>query len=63
MVFSAHLEYIFHITCDECKYYWSHAVMQKDFDISKREYFCPNCGCKKMIKLQDEIESLADAFN
>lgn len=55
MSFSAHLEYLFHITCSECKFYWTYAAMQKNFNIEKRTYHCPNCGHKGKIKLQDEI--------
>ncbi len=56
MKFTAHLEYIFHITCDQCKFYWTQAVMQKGFDISKKPHFCPNCGRKNFIELQEEIK-------
>ena len=57
MTFSAHLEYLFHITCDECKFYWTYAAMEKKFDITKRKYNCPNCGHKDTIKLNDEVQS------
>ena len=33
MSFTAHLEYIFHITCSNCKFYFTYAVMQKKFKI------------------------------
>ena len=55
MSFTAHLEYLFHITCSECKFYWTYAAMQKNFNIEKREYHCPNCGHKGKIKLENEI--------
>ncbi len=55
MVFIGHLEYIFHITCDNCKFYWTYATMSKSFDIEKRSYYCPNCGSKNKIQLQDEV--------
>ena len=37
MSFTAHLEYLFHITCSECKYYWTYAAMQKNFNIENVE--------------------------
>ena len=55
MAFAAHLEYLFHITCDSCKYYWTYASMTKSFNIEKKSYHCPNCGKKSKITLQDEI--------
>jgi Zn finger protein HypA/HybF involved in hydrogenase expression len=55
MTFVGHLEYIFHITCSECKFYWTYATMEKSYNIEKREYYCPNCGIKKYIILQNEI--------
>ena len=54
--FSAHLEYLFHITCKECGFYWTYAAMQKGFDIQKRAYTCPNCGHNGKIELQDEVQ-------
>ena len=54
--FTAHVEYLFHITCKECKFYWTYASMQKNFDIEKRSYTCPNCGEKGKIELADEVE-------
>ncbi|MEO1798341.1 MAG: hypothetical protein AAFR53_15225 [Pseudomonadota bacterium] len=56
MGFTAHLEYLFHITCSECGFYWTYAAMEKGFDISKRSYTCPNCGHKGRIALQDEVK-------
>ena len=55
MAFTAQLEYLFHITCDSCKYYWTYASMTKSFNIEKKSYHCPNCGEKSKIILQDEI--------
>ena len=55
MSFTAHLEYLFHITCSECKFYWTYAAMQKNFNIEKKDYHCPNCGLKGKIKLEDEV--------
>ncbi len=53
--FSAHLEYIFHITCNHCKCYFSYAVMQKKFRIDRGQWFCPKCGAKGSVKLEEEI--------
>ena len=55
MTFNAHLEYLFHITCGECKFYWTYASMDKAFDITKKQYFCPNCGSKNVVKLEEEL--------
>ncbi len=55
MGFVAHLEYIFHITCSNCNYYWTYASMEKSFTIEKKSYYCPNCGEKGKIVLQNEI--------
>jgi len=56
MLSSAHLEYIYHITCQNCKFYWTYAVMDKKFNIEKNDYHCPNCGIKTKIKLEGEIK-------
>ena len=53
--FSAHLEYIYHITCTKCKCYFSYAVMQKKFKIDRGQWHCPKCGAKGSIKLEEEI--------
>ena len=55
MAFVAHLEYLFHITCDNCKYYWTYASMKKSYNIEKKSYHCPNCGERGKVILQDEI--------
>ena len=55
MSFSAHLEYLFHITCSECKFYWTYASMEKSFDIEKRNFYCPNCGQKNRINIEAEV--------
>ncbi len=55
MTFSAHLEYLFHITCGECKFYWTYASMNKTFDITKKQYICQNCGSKNDVKLEEEL--------
>ena len=55
MSFTAHLEYLFHITCSECKFYWTYASMTKNFDIERRDFHCPNCGQKSRIKLEGEV--------
>ncbi|MBC6442493.1 MAG: hypothetical protein GDA53_05085 [Rhodobacteraceae bacterium] len=55
MSFTAHAEYLFHITCENCKFYWTYASMQKAFDIRKGDYICPNCGVKGRIDLADEV--------
>ena len=55
MTFSAHLEYLFHLTCGDCKFYWTYASMDKLFDITKNQYNCPNCGSKSTVKLELEL--------
>ncbi len=55
MSFTAHVEYLYHITCKTCGFYWTYASMEKNFDISKREYTCPNCAEKGKIELQAEL--------
>ena len=55
MSFTAHLEYLFHITCSECKFYWTYASMEKKFDIERRNFHCPNCGQENRVKLEDEM--------
>ena len=55
MAFVAHLEYLFHITCSNCKFYWTYASMSKSLNVDKRSYHCPNCGQKDKVILQDEI--------
>ena len=55
MTFTAHLEYLFHLTCEECKFYWTYASMEKSFDITKHQFNCPYCGCKSKVELQAEL--------
>ena len=53
MAFESHLEYINHITCQICKYYWTHATMDPKFEISRGEYHCPCCGRKGAVHQED----------
>ncbi|MEM1234397.1 MAG: hypothetical protein AAGH70_09740 [Pseudomonadota bacterium] len=53
--FSAHLEYLYHITCKECGFYWTYASMERGFDMGRRAYTCPSCGHKGRIDLQDAV--------
>ncbi|MEM6587401.1 MAG: hypothetical protein AAF641_03055 [Pseudomonadota bacterium] len=55
MAFTAHVEYLYHITCKTCGFYWTYASMEKNFEIGKREYSCPACAEKGKIELQDEV--------
>ena len=55
MNFSCHLEYIFHLTCENCKFYWTYATMEKKIKIDKFEFFCPNCGEKGTINYEDNF--------
>ena len=55
MSFSAHLEYLFHITCSDCKFYWTYASMEKNFYIEKKTFYCPNCGQKNRINMEAEV--------
>lgn len=58
MAFKSHLEYIHHITCEKCKHYWTHATMDSKFDISRGEWFCPLCGTKGVVHLEDHRVSI-----
>ena len=53
--FTAHVEYIYHITCKQCKCYFTYAVMQKNFKIDKTKWYCPTCGTQGTIKIEEEI--------
>jgi len=55
MSFTAHLEYIFHITCNNCKAYFTWAVMNKNFKIDRGQYYCPKCGKKGSVELEKEV--------
>ena len=55
MSFSYQLEYIFHITCKNCKFYWTYATMEKNLNIKKLPFFCPNCGEKGVSTSENEL--------
>ena len=55
MSFSAHLEYLFHITCSDCKFYWTYASMEKNFHIEEKVFYCPNCGQQNRINMEAEV--------
>ncbi len=55
MNFSCHLEFIFHLTCKSCKFYWTYATMEKNFQIEKFKFFCPNCGEKGTINYEGKL--------
>ena len=56
--FKSHLEFINHITCSSCKHYWTFATMEPKFEISRGEWFCPNCGQKGAVHQEDHRMSL-----
>ena len=56
--FKSHLEFINHITCSSCKHYWTFATMEPKFEISRGEWFCPNCGQKGAVHQEDHRISL-----
>ena len=53
MAFRSHLEYINHITCQDCNHYWTYATMDPKFQIDRGEWFCPNCGSKGAVHPED----------
>jgi len=53
MTFRSHLEYINHITCSDCKHYWTHSTMDPNFQISSGEWFCPNCESGGKVTSED----------
>ena len=53
-MFKAHLEYIYHITCDSCKAYFTYATMNKKECIDRGHWYCPRCGVKGSVKVEEE---------
>ena len=49
----AQKEIIWHLTCNNCKFYWTMATMDDKFCINRGEYYCPCCGGKQRAK-EDE---------
>lgn len=49
----AQKEIIWHLTCNNCKFYWTMATMDDKFCINRGEYYCPCCGSKQRAK-EDE---------
>ena len=54
--FKAHLEYIYHITCNSCKNYFTYATMNEKECIDKGIWYCPRCGVKGSIEIEKEIK-------
>lgn len=54
MMFKAHCEYIWHITCNKCSFYWTMAVMKKGFKPDRGDYSCPMCHHKGRIEVDEE---------
>jgi len=55
-MFQAHKEIIWHITCEECKYYFSHATMMENEKIDRRDLHCPSCGKKQPVIVYKDLE-------
>lgn len=55
MNFSYQIEYIYHLTCKNCKFYWTYATMEQNFKIEKLNFFCPNCGVKGISIHEKEL--------
>ena len=54
-MFQAHLEYIYHIICSKCKAYFTYATMNKNECIDSGVWYCPRCGAKGSVKIEDQI--------
>ncbi len=54
LMFKAHLEYIYHITCSQCKAYFTYATMNDKECIDRGHWFCPRCGVKGSVKVEEE---------
>ena len=54
-MFKAHLEYIYHITCNSCKAYFTYATMNKKECIDRGIWYCPRCGVKGNIEIEKEL--------
>ena len=54
-MFKAHLEYIYHITCSKCKAYFTYATMNKKECIDRGSWYCPRCGEKGSIKVEEDV--------
>ena len=55
-MFKAHLEYIYHITCQSCKSYFTYATMNKKECIDRGHWYCPRCGLKGVIEIEPSID-------
>ena len=53
-MFTAHLEYIYHITCSQCKAYFTYATMNEKECIDRGHWYCPRCGVKGSVKVEEE---------
>ena len=54
LMFKAHLEYIYHITCSKCKAYFTYATMNEKECIDRGHWYCPRCGVKGSVKVEEE---------
>lgn len=54
LMFKAHLEYIYHITCSKCKAYFTYATMNEKECIDRGHWYCPRCGVKGSVKIEKE---------
>lgn len=52
-LFRSQKEIIHHITCTKCKYYFTFPTMSVRYDIERGQLYCPNCGEKGSVKIDD----------
>ena len=42
-MFIAQKEILWHLTCTQCKFYWTYPTMEQKFHIDKGTWCCPKC--------------------
>jgi len=42
-MFIAQKEILWHLTCTQCKFYWTYPTMEQKFQIDRGTWCCPKC--------------------
>lgn len=54
-MFHALKEIIWHITCPQCKFYFTYPTMENKYDPENGKWICPKCGHKDHAKIIDGV--------
>lgn len=51
-------ELLYHLTCGDCKNWWSYATFETNYELANKAMSCPHCGSRAKIQLKNKNKNL-----